>query len=195
MEEQRERLEAAIGLFESVSATYALTGGHAVSLYSRPRVTVDVDFLVAKKDLPRVRKAFEKTGHRLVKAGDTYKVLREGENPDEAEAVVELLPADLHPVWKGALESAIETQYTGLRVRAVSRAGLVALKFASASSTARPREDRLVDLADLLRLLRAGLSPAEDRAARALARTAYPGAAKDFDKLVDDLRHDRPITL
>jgi hypothetical protein len=120
-------------------------------------------------------------------------VLGPGEDPDEA--VVELLPVELHPVWRGAFESGVEATYSGLRVRAVTRAALVAMKFASAAATDRPREDRLVDLSDLLRIVRKGLSPSEERAARDLAGTAYRGAAADFEKLLDDLRNDRPITL
>ncbi|MCI0586168.1 MAG: nucleotidyl transferase AbiEii/AbiGii toxin family protein [Planctomycetes bacterium] len=195
MAEHGRVIASAVEAFEEVSASYALAGGHAVSLYTKPRVTVDADFLVAKRDLPRLRRALEKSGHRLRKVGDAIRAFGPGEDPGESEAALELLPAESHPVWKGALDSAVEATYAGTRLRVVRRSALVAMKFAAAVSTDRPREDRHVDLSDLIRLLRSGLSSGEEREAKDLAARAYRGAAADFEKLVDDLRHDRPVTL
>jgi hypothetical protein len=195
MAEHGRLIAAAVEAFTSVSASYALAGDHAVSLYSKPRVTVDADSLVAKRDLPRLRRALEKSGHLVRKKGDTLEAFGPGEDPDASEAALELLPAELHPVWKGALDSAVEATYAGTRLRVVTRAALVAMKFAAAVSTDRPREDRLVDLSDLIRLLRPDLSPAEEREARDLAARAYRDAGKDFARLLDDLREGRPVTL
>ena len=44
MADQGRRIVAAVEALEAVSASYALVGGHAVSFYVRPRVTVDEHF-------------------------------------------------------------------------------------------------------------------------------------------------------
>ena len=53
------------GALEAAGVVYALAGGVAVSVYSTPRVTQDIDLLVAVSDVDRVPVLLEPLGFRV----------------------------------------------------------------------------------------------------------------------------------
>ncbi len=52
--------------FEQNKVQYALIGGYAVSLWGLPRATVDLDFLVRRDDMPKVREIAESLGYHCI---------------------------------------------------------------------------------------------------------------------------------
>jgi len=50
--------------------SYALIGGFAVSLWGYQRATVDMDFLVNRNDMDKVREIVEKLGYRCIHASE-----------------------------------------------------------------------------------------------------------------------------
>lgn len=58
-----ERLTAA---FLQNKVLYALIGGYAVSLWGLPRATVDLDFLVRRDDMDKVREIAESLGYHCI---------------------------------------------------------------------------------------------------------------------------------
>src|SRR2546425_971997 len=57
MTEHLDRIRRVVELLDRLHVRYAVIGGHAVSFHARPRLTVDVDFLVAVQKLSAIEKA------------------------------------------------------------------------------------------------------------------------------------------
>ena len=72
---------------------------------------------------------------------------------------------------------------------------MVVFKFLSATSAGRAHGDRLPDAADISHLVSGDWS-AEDtgEAARMVGLTA-PAAPEELVRMIDDLRHGRPVTI
>ena len=58
-------LRGIISALEASGAVYALAGGLAVSIYSTPRATQDIDLLLAVPDVDRVTAALRELGFRV----------------------------------------------------------------------------------------------------------------------------------
>ncbi|MFZ4438306.1 MAG: nucleotidyl transferase AbiEii/AbiGii toxin family protein [Syntrophales bacterium] len=56
--------------FELKHVSYALIGGFAVSLWGYQRSTVDMDFMVNRNDMDKVRKIVENLGYRCIHASE-----------------------------------------------------------------------------------------------------------------------------
>ena len=192
MDEQLEVLDRVGRLLERVGARWALVGGHAVSAYVRPRLTVDVDFLVEGRRREAVESALRETGYTLRPEADVVRVLR---GPDDAEPIADLLFSHLHALWAEALRNASEVAYQGRMVRLVSRPALVAMKYLAAVSPLRSVPERHQDVADIALLVTRGWTSEEAAEANRLAHLAHPGAAEELTRLVDDLRAGRPVTI
>jgi hypothetical protein len=192
MREHEPVLDDVLTALASQKARYAVAGAHAFGLYARPRATVDVDFLVDPRRLEGTARALEVKGYKVSREADVVRVYVASGSPQE---VADLLRADAHPVWAAALVSVVEARLLDRKVKVVTRAALVAMKFFSATSPTRPREERIQDAADLAKLVLAPWSARDQAQAMRLAALAYPGAARDFEQLLDDLITGRPILL
>lgn len=92
VERVRERLRRATGALESAGIDYAVVGGHAVAAWvarvdpAAVRNTADVDLLIRRDDLERVRAALTAGGfvHRHVAGIDLF---LDGENASPRDAV------------------------------------------------------------------------------------------------------------
>lgn len=146
-------LRALVQLLEAAQTPYALIGGVAVQLYSRePRTTKDIDIAVPTfADVPR--EALERAGFtyegrhphsdnwRAPGGGarkDRIAVQFSAEDVGIAEAVARAIPAHVD---------------AGLRIRVVAVPDLAVLKLAAADEPRRRQSKRLVDYADVVRLL------------------------------------------
>lgn len=72
---------------------YALAGGLAVSIYTTPRATEDIDLLISREDLDRATRAVEPLGFRL--AGQPMRV---AEGRMEIQRLIKIDGADLLPL-------------------------------------------------------------------------------------------------
>lgn len=58
-----EELFKIVGAFEAQGLEYAVCGGLAVAIHGRPRLTVDIDILVAAEDISHAVQAAESVGY------------------------------------------------------------------------------------------------------------------------------------
>ena len=127
----RELREIA-GALETAGATYALAGGLAVSIYSTPRATQDIDLLLAVSDVDRVTAALGPLGFRA--AG---RPMRVAGGRMEIQRLIkidgtELLPLDLLLPLDSELAEILaartEVTWEGTRLWIVTLPGLRTLK-------------------------------------------------------------------
>jgi len=146
-------LRALTGALEAAGIPYGLAGGLAVSRYTTPRATEDIDVLVAAADVDRVVRAaaplgFRKTGRPIRVADGRIEIQRlikiDG---------VDLLPLDLlivvDPELSDAVQGRTEKVIDDQRLSIVSVDALVVLKRLRNSNR---------DLGDLDALRDAGLT-------------------------------------
>lgn len=116
------------------SIDYALCGGLAVALYGYPRFTGDIDILLLRDDLPRVKEALKTVDYSIAagpfpfdsgttKAREVHRISRIEEG--EVFTLDILIVNDiLRDAWKGREKYDLE----GREIRIVSRSGLLAMK-------------------------------------------------------------------
>ena len=61
-------LRRIVEALDQAATPYALAGGLAVSIYTAPRATEDIDLLLAREDLPRAVAALQPLGFRVAGA-------------------------------------------------------------------------------------------------------------------------------
>jgi hypothetical protein len=192
MDDQVQVLVRLLDALRGCGVRHALAGGHAVSAYTRPRLTDDVDLIVDGRRRAAVEAALSASGWSLQTDRDVIHV-RHGV---EAPSVADLLLSDSHPTWAEALRGAEPGTYQGQSVQIVTRPALVAMKSIAATSLTRPQEERLIDVADIGRLVKAPSWTSADHAeAVRIAALAYPGAGAELARLVADLLANRPVTI
>jgi predicted nucleotidyltransferase len=164
-----EALEQVLLRIEEQGARAALLGGLAVSAWTDPRFTRDVDLAVAVRtdaDAEHLVQQLSQRGYRLLATVEqraagrlaTARLLPPGES--EEGMVVDLLFAS-SGIEPEIVEAAVEVDIGASRPVHVARVGhLVALKLLSQDAAARPQ-----DALDL-HALRTMLDPDEARAAR-----------------------------
>lgn len=142
----RQELLNIVEALDSAGVPYALCGGLAVVLHGFPRATQDVDLLVLPEDIDRARAALRNLGYTLEAGPMTFKAGQPGQQElcrisrvaGRDLITLDLLIAgpSLHDVWS----TREQFELNGVRLVAVSRAGLVKMK----RSAGRPQ-----DLADV----------------------------------------------
>ena len=195
MNEQTKIIRRVVTLLRKHRVRFALIGGHAVSYYSRPRVTVDVDFLVSRKSVGVLETTLGRAGFQVEQRGEVVRLWAASADPKADEPIVDFVPAEYNATQLEAFKTAREIRYQGISLRMVTRPALVALKFLSAASEHRAAPDKAQDVADLGRLVKQAWTPEDAAEAGRLVDLSQPGASKDLAQLIDDLIHDRPITI
>ena len=117
---------------DSAAVPYALAGGLAVSIYTTPRATEDVDLLLPREHLDRACAGLESLGFR--RAGEPMRVAAGQLEIQRLIKIagVDLLPVDLLVPNALALEGLVEDRqavdWEGQRLWLVSPSGLRTLK-------------------------------------------------------------------
>ena len=195
MAEHLDRIRRVVAMLDRLNVKYALIGGHAVSFHARPRLTVDVDFLIEMKKLSAIEKALPEAGFVVRRRGDVLSAWEAGMDPDADEPVLDFVPAELSDTQAEVLRSAIEVSYQTIKLRMVTRPALIALKFLSATSLYRAVGDKAQDVADIAHTIEKSFTDADLAEAFRLVAASNPAAANEMSKLIDDLRHGRKITI
>ena len=125
-------LRRVVGALDAAGATYALAGGLAVSIYSTPRATQDIDLLLAVADADRATSALQSLGFRV--AGRPMPVA--GGRMDIQRFIkvdgTDVLPVDLllplDPELAGILADRAEITWEGTSLWIVTIPGLRTLK-------------------------------------------------------------------
>ena len=195
MSEQVDRIRRVVGVLDALGVKYALIGGHAVSYHWRPRVTVDVDFLVPAKSLARIQAALPAAGFIVEQRGELLRAWELGADPTKDEPVVDLVPTEFNETQREVVRTAIDVSYQGVALHMAGRAALVALKFLSAISMTRQQLDKMQDVTDLGHVVRQSWTPKHMAEARRLVERSYPAGGDELEKLIDDIQNGRPITI
>jgi hypothetical protein len=125
-------LRGIISALEAAGAVYALVGGLAVSIYSTPRATQDIDLLLAVADVDRVTAVLRDLGFRVAGRPMTVAAGRM-----EIQRLIkidgtDLLPVDLllplDPQLVSILTTRTEIAWEGTRLWIVTLDGLRTLK-------------------------------------------------------------------
>ncbi len=129
-----EELVGLVTVLEDSGLDYALCGGVALAFHGHPRFTKDIDLLVRKEDLEKVRKAAAKCGFTVEGGRLPFRLGKPDEQIIHRVSKVsgtEILTLDLLLVSPGLEEvwnSRGVFEWKGRQVRAVSRDGLAQMK-------------------------------------------------------------------
>jgi hypothetical protein len=144
-----QELRSLLAALEHAHVDYALCGGVALAIHGAPRATQDIDLLLRREDLDRLREVIRPCGFTLesfpmdFSSGVTVQRFTKLVGADPLMLDVLFADGPLETVWADRQTAEIE----GGKVRVVSRQGLISLKLAAG----RPQ-----DLADIKRLEEAG---------------------------------------
>ena len=148
-----DELVAIVIALERAKIDYAVCGGMAVAIHGLARATKDIDLLILREDLARVLDVVRGLGFILdggilpMGAGERFErdIYRISKVIDEKLLTLDLLI--VNPLLQRAFEAREYYEWPGVRLQAVSPAGLYVMK----KLAGRPQ-----DIADLQRL---GLMP------------------------------------
>ncbi len=123
---------AVVSALEKGRIEYALCGGLAVSIYSEPRATQDMDFMILAHDLNDIIAIARGLGFDIQHppmefAGGRVVIRRLTKVEATDHMVMDLLLADSEPL-KGIFQSREHLEWEGLPLWIVNRAGLIELK-------------------------------------------------------------------
>jgi hypothetical protein len=195
MSEQTARIRRVVELLRRRRVSYALVGGHAVSYHWKPRLTVDVDFLVPGRAIAGLERALAGAGFQAQRRGEVLRAWDADADPAIDDPVVDFVPAEYNAAQAEALRTAVKVDYQGIPLRVVTRAALVALKFLSAVSQTRGVADKHQDVADLAHVVEQAWTAEDAREARRLVELFAPAAGAQLAQLVADLLAGCPITI
>jgi hypothetical protein len=144
-----QELKELLAALEDAHLDYALCGGVALAIHGAPRATQDIDILLRREDLDRLRQVVRPRGFTLESfpmdfaSGLTIQRFTKLVGADPLMLDVLFADGPVESVWRDRQTAEIE----GGKVQVVSRQGLISLKLAAG----RPQ-----DLADIKRLEEAG---------------------------------------
>jgi hypothetical protein len=122
-----------VAMLDEHKIDYALCGGMAMAVHSRPRMTIDIDLLIQGDSLERVMElaagqGYSIRGMDLSFANGAIEIRRVSKiDPDSGDLLsldLLLVTPQIRTVW----DSRIESEWEGRNLSVVSRAGLIALK-------------------------------------------------------------------
>ena len=184
--------EKAIDLFsllDDEGIDWVLVGAEAMNLYvKRPRATVDVDIVVRKKDLRRVRKVLERV---CVDLKETEVHWHGVLSKPPMLLELDVIKSTSHELFETALDRKV--LMGGVQVVPVEC--LLALKYLAAVSALRSREDKGRDILDFMVTFRDNKKRLNRRLLIDLASRAHQNAREEFLAFLDAVENKKPITL
>jgi hypothetical protein len=179
-----QRIAKVIAAFAEAGTKWTLVGAHAVGALTEPRATEDFDFVIEERKLKRVLERLEEVFGPLMTTdvGAAVRVL----NLD-----IDLIRSTTHPLFKRALDETQAAQAWRIPVPEL----LIALKYLASVSPWRGIDRRRQDVLDLIRVYKAGEGRLDRRRMIALAGEVFPGADREFERLLERVDRDEPITL
>jgi len=128
-----EEFRALVRRLEDVGLDYALCGGLALSVYSAPRATVDIDVMVLPEDMDRLRslaaeQGFDFEAAPMVFADGKIDIRRFSKIEQKSGDVLMLDILVVTPALRDVWASRTQIEWEGGTLRVVSREGLIDLK-------------------------------------------------------------------
>ncbi|MBT3724614.1 MAG: hypothetical protein HOM14_18870 [Gammaproteobacteria bacterium] len=183
-------------LFESKNVSYVLIGGHMLSYYTgTARATVDVDFIIGGTDFERASKEINKAYAQFKHHNRVYHVTYDTQKTHEKDPERIDLVKDGFPLFKAVVQKycvTLRAKKQVVKIPTIEAA--IALKFAASISPNRGDENKPIDNADLMRLIRATPN-LNEHAILALGELVYSGGGKELAAVVNDVRQGKTISL
>jgi len=128
-----KEFRALVRRLEDVELDYALCGGLALSVYSTPRATVDIDVMVLPEDMDRLKSlaaelGFDFEAAPMVFADGKVDIRRFSKIEQKSGDVLMLDILVVTPALKDVWASRTQIEWEGGSLRVVSRDGLIDLK-------------------------------------------------------------------
>lgn len=183
-------------LFEKEKVSYVLIGGHMLSFYTgTARATVDVDFIIGGAHFARAAKAINLAYAHFRQNDRIYHVTYDSTKSGLKDSERIDLVRDGFPLFREVvLRYCVAIKSGGHIVKIPIIEAAIALKFAASISPNRGDENKPVDNADLLRLIRSTLR-LDNKLLMTLGDLIYRGGGKELAALVDDVRAGKPVSL
>lgn len=183
-------------LFEKENMSYVLIGGHMLSYYTGiARATVDVDFIIGWTDFKRAAKMIQKTYSHFKPNDKVYHITYDSCRSTAGELERIDLVKDGFPLFRTVVEkysTEIRKKQYVIKIPTIEAA--IALKFAASISPNRGDENKPVDNADLLRLIRTTLK-LDEKVLATLGDLVYKGGGNELASIVDDIRKGKTVRL
>lgn len=184
-----EKVADFLNRLDEQGVDWVLVGAEAVNLYrKRPRATVDIDVVVRAKHVSRARKVLMET---CADVEDTEARLTGTLSPPPLELTVDVIKSHSHPLFEEALDRQVRIE--GVRVPQLE--ALLALKYLSAVSPWRSREDKHQDVADFIKAFKDNRSGVDRALLVSLGSRAHASAGEEFAEFLDAVENDRPMTI
>lgn len=162
-------------------------GGHASAYFGRGRATTDVDLLVSRCFVEKIKAELEQRGYVVAEFRYLLKVYDRG----DPTSLCDLVMQETNSVLRAAFLATTPAVILGLPVNVVRRGALVALKFQAATDRRRKSKDKLRDVMDIRAILQNGFGAPDKRLALELAAQMYPRAPADLESLIAALSNGR----
>lgn len=183
-------------LFEKERVSYVLIGGHMLSFYTgTARATVDVDFIIGEPDFSRAAKAINKAYTQFKQNDHIYHVTYDSKKSGEKDLERIDLVKDGFPLFREVVIKychTINAHKHTVKIPTIEAA--IALKFAASISPNRGDENKPVDNADLLKLVRSRPDIKEDTLIK-LGDLVYQGGGKELFSIVADIKAGKAVSL
>jgi Uncharacterised nucleotidyltransferase len=135
--------------------SYALIGGFAVSLWGYQRATVDMDFLVNRNDMEKVRQIVENLGYRCIHASEN---VTQFSSDDKGRGNLDFLhafrPASLSMLQRAAHKSIFDGEQT---IPVILPEDLIGLKIQAFCNDPSRRPLDMTDIEALMNIFGAAL--------------------------------------
>lgn len=136
--------------FEQNKVQYALIGGYAVSLWGIPRATVDLDFLVRRDDMEKVRQIAESLGYHCIHASvNVTQFDADTKELGEIDFLHAFRPASLAMLERAELKSVFDGQRD---IPVIQPEDLIGLKVQAIANQSSRMAIDLVDIEGLIQL-------------------------------------------
>ncbi|MFK8067340.1 MAG: hypothetical protein AB8D52_03765 [Gammaproteobacteria bacterium] len=183
-------------LFEKERVSYVLIGGHMLSYYTgTARATVDVNFIIGGVDFSRAAEVIEKAYTQFQHHDRVYHVTYDSKKSNQKDPERIDLVKDDFPLFREVVQKYCHTLRASKHtVNVPTIEAAITLKFAASISPNRGDENKPVDNADLLRLVRSR-SELDISALTKLRDLVYRGGGKELVAIVEDIRSGKPVSL
>jgi len=184
-------------LFESRQVSYVLIGGHMLSYYTgTARATVDVDFIIGGADFERASEAIDKVYTQFKQHDRVYHVTYDSKKKSHSKEPERIdLVKDSFPLFSTIVKKySVNLRDSKQVIKIPTIEAAIALKFAASISPNRGDENKPVDNADLMRLIR--ITPElDEKVLQVLGELIYRGGGNELIAVVHDVRSGKVISL
>ncbi len=159
------------------------------------RATVGVDFIVGGAHFARAAKAINHAYSQFQQNDRVYHVTYDSKKPGSKDAERIDLVRDGFPLFREIVLRhchAVKAGAHAVKIPVIEAA--IALKFAASISPNRGDENKPVDNADLLRLIRSTLR-IDAKLLMKLGDLIYGGGGRELVGIVEDIRAGKPVSL